>query len=354
MNYTKPALLAALGAPLLLGLSMPSEMIKFQPAQGLVLKKSFENTNEMTLDEMDMLMNGEPLPFPMDMDITVSSEQTVVVVDTIGTVRGGHPVKLERTFDTLSSNAVSSMSSSMMGDEEMEAAGSSELEGLSVVFTWDDDEGEFGVAFAEDSDGDEDLLEGLKEDMDLRVLLPEGDVSEGEDWSVAPELMISVLAPGGDLAIVPEDTEMGGMGMPGGGMNMEQMLGELDGDVTCKLTGLRDVDGAKIAVIAISIEIESTNDLTEMIQEMMEEAELPPEAGSMEIESVDVELSIEGEGELLWDITHGHFLELTISSEMESTMDQAMSMSMGPESMTMEQSMVFSASGTLTYTAERQ
>ncbi|QDU69359.1 hypothetical protein [Engelhardtia mirabilis] len=354
MNYTKPALLAALGAPFLLGLALPSEMIKFQTPEGLVLKKTFSNTSEMTLDEMDMLMNGEPLPFPMDMDITVSTDQTVVVTDTLGTVRGGHPIKVERTFDSLTSDSVSSMSSSMMGDEEMEANGTSELEGLSVVFTWDDDEGEFTVAFAEDSEGDEDLLEGLKEDMDLRVLLPAGDVSEGESWSIDPSLMISVLAPGGNLQIVPEDTEMGGMGMPGGSMNLEQMLGELDGEVTGKLVGLRDVDDSKIAVIAITLEIESTNDLTEFMREMMESVELPPEAGSMEIESFDVEMSIAGEGELLWDITHGHFLELNISTEMDSTMDQAMSMSMGPESMTMEQSMVFSATGNLAYTAERQ
>lgn len=356
MNYHKPALvLTALGAPVLLGLAIPRETVSFAPAEGLLLKKSFETTTEMNLEEMDMLMNGEPLPFEMDMDISITTEQSVVVFDSYGAILEGRPAKLTRTFDTLSSNSVSAMSSSMMGDEDVEAIGASELEGATVVFTWNADEGVYRVAFAEDSDGDEELLDELTEDMDLRSLLPPGDVAEGESWSIDPAAMLHVLAPGGNLAIVPEDVEMGGMALPGGsGMDFNSMLGELDGEVSGKLVGIREVDGVKLAVIELTVEVESTNDLTEMIRTMLEDAELPPEAGNMEVESVDVELSIEGEGELLWNLTHGHFAELNLSTEMQSTMDQAMTMSMGSDSMTMEQSMVFSATGNLAYTAERQ
>lgn len=354
MNYTKPALLATIGTPILLGLSLPRETVNFGPAAGLSLKKTFESTTEMTLDEMDMLMNGEPMPFPMEMDISISIEQSIAVVDTYGETVDGRPARLERTYDTLSNNAISSISSSMMGDDESEAAGESELEGLTVIFSWDADEGDYSVAFAEGSDGDEELLDGLAEDMDLRALLPEGDVAEGDTWSIDADSIVDLLAPGGDLAIIPEDTDLGGMGMPGGGgMDIRQMLGDVDGDVSAELTGIREGETGRIAVIALSLEIESTNDLTEFVQEMMEDAEMPPEAGNMEIESVDVEMSVEGEGELLWNVTTGHFVELNLSTEMESTMDQAMSLSMGPESMTIEQSMIFASSGSLTYSAEQ-
>ncbi len=45
-----------------------------------------------------------------------------------------------------------------------------------MVFTWDPEVGEYGRAWPEDEEHDDELLEGLWEDMDLRTLLPRESV----------------------------------------------------------------------------------------------------------------------------------------------------------------------------------
>ena len=51
--------------------------------------------------------------------------------------------------------------------------------------------------------------------MDLRAFLPEKSVSEGDSWSIDLDGLINVLAPGGNLKIVPED--VAGVAGPGKG-----------------------------------------------------------------------------------------------------------------------------------------
>lgn len=344
---------AALAAvPALLALSTPRETIRFAPREGLVLAKTFETNAEMVLDEMEMLMNGEPAPIPTEMDLTVSSVRSIEVVDTYVSVADGRVGKLARKFTALGDTSEMAMSMMVIGDQEMSVEGESELTGQGVHFTWNADDEGYDVSFDDESDGDEELLENLREDMDLRSLLPPGDVSVGDTWSIDPEAMVDVLSPGGDLAIVPDEDameDMGGMGGGNTGMNLGDMLGDISGEVTGTLTAIRD---GNVAVITIELEIESTNDLTESIREMMADSETPAGVEAMEIESVDVELSMEGEGVLLWSIDGGHFLEFTLSSSLDSTMDQAMSIEVPGQSMSMEQAMIFTSTAELTYTAE--
>jgi hypothetical protein len=344
------AVAAIAAVPALISLAAPRETVRFSPSQDLSLEKTFSIETEMVLDEMDMLMNGNPLPMDMQMDMTVSSARTINVIDTYrGRIEDGQPTKLHRSFVELSEVADMSMSAMMMEPQEMSMEMGSELEGLGVTFTLSD--GEYEVAFDDESDGDDELLEGLAEDMDLRALLPAGEVAVGDEWRIDTTSLADVLAPGGDLTILPSDSEMEEMGgmMPGGvGMDMRQMLGEVDGEATATLTA---VEGSR-ATITVAIEIEAFNDLSEMVREMMDDAEMPEEVGSMEIESVDIELSLEAEGTLVWDLEAGHFVEFNLSSSMEVTMDQAMSMEAQGQSMSMEQSMVFSSTSESNYTAE--
>ena len=72
----------------------------------------------------------------------------------------------------------------------------------------------------------------------------------------------------------------------------------------------------------------------------------------MEIESVDSELALEGEGELTWDVEGGHFHAFDLSVEMSNTVDSAQSMSFGGNDMDQEMSMEMS--GTMSFAAEAE
>jgi hypothetical protein len=74
----------------------------------------------------------------------------------------------------------------------------------------------------------------------------------------------------------------------------------------------------------------------------------------MEVQSVDVELTMQGEGELVWDVAGGHFASLSLSLDSTSVVDTATAMNMGGTDMELEQSMEMSGTQTFSATATRQ
>ncbi|HKX46568.1 MAG TPA: hypothetical protein VJP77_07685, partial [Planctomycetota bacterium] len=343
MNHRTTLSVAALAVPALLAFDAPAEAVRFGPAEGTTLAKTFSSTSEMALDSMDMLMNGEPSPFPMEMDMTMTSETEVEVVDQYVGMGDGRPSKLERTFENIASNNSSAISNPMMGDMDIDLAAHSDLQGLKVVFTWDAEAGAYSPSFPEGVEADAELLEDLNEDMDLRALLPEGDVALDASWEVDPQALVGVLAPGGNLKLVPEESEELPMGnMPGSDMDLSDMLGEMSGDVTCTFVGTREVDGKRLGAVKVVVDVTSTNDLSDMIGEMMEDA--PDMGAEIEFDSMDVEWSFEGEGELLWDLAGGHLHAFELTGDVVMAMDMAMNMSMQGQNMSIEQSLELSGS----------
>jgi len=245
------------------------------------------------------------------------------------------------------------VSNPMTGDQDMNSSGSSALEGEPVVFTWDGDADDYKVAFAEGSDGDADLLEGLTEDLDFRTILPPNDVSAGDTWTVDPNAIRAVLAPGGNVKLTPDD-ESGEMGMGGGGpMSTAQFLQNLEGDVTAKFTGVEDDDGAKIAVIELDIDVSSAMDLTSWFSDLMEKQEMPEGIDvQIDVESFDSEYLFEGKGELRWNMTTGIVHSLEVTGDVTQSNDTAMKMSFNGTDQNMEQSMEFSGTQTITLTTE--
>ena len=161
----------------------------------------------MSLDDMQMTMNGQEPPMMPEMDLTVTQVSEVEISDEYISVRAGMPLEIERTFDSLSMNSEMAMEIDMMGQvqsEEMPSTASSELEGTTVTFKWDADEEEYVIAFT-DGEGDKDLLEGLTADMDFRSLLPDGEVDVDDEWGVDISAFTAVMAPGGDLKLISEE-----------------------------------------------------------------------------------------------------------------------------------------------------
>jgi hypothetical protein len=295
---------------------------------------------------MEMSMNGQPMPMEMEMEMDMDMKMSFEVTDTFVSMMEGQPKELHRSYDVLESNGSFSVEAELMpgGGEEKAITASSELEGKTVAFKWNDESGEYEASYHE-SEGEEELLEGLTEDMDFRALLPAGSVEEGDTWEIDVKKLTAILAPGGDMGLLPEldEEEMSMMpGMQDFGRGMNDMLGDLlEGEATGTFKGFREVDGTNVAVIALTVSIESSNDMTDKVADAM--GELPIEA-EINIDYMDIEVEIEGEGTLYWNTETGHAHSYELSGSMGFITDMGMTMTMGDQDMEMEQT--FEMSGT--------
>ncbi len=334
MQYSR-LIACALAIPALVAFSIPEERITFSPESGTVLTKTFKYSASFELDDMEMLVNGQAPP-PQELNISGTSTGEFVFVDEFTKVADGRPSELKRTFETIKTVTNSSTEHPMMGSQESSIESSSELEGMTVSYRWNDENEEFDLRFVDDEDADEELLEELLEDTDLRQLLPEESVSKGDSWEIDPNSLIALLAPAGDLKMKPtEEPEPGSMGS-GMESDYSAILGDLEGSFTGELTGIRMTDGDRIAVIRLTLQVTSNKDMTDLMNEALEGSDQPMVP---EIESVDSENEFDMEGELLWNMTKGHLKSLTLEGESNTIMDTAGSISMGSESLEFEQTM---------------
>ena len=354
MNAKHLFVSAALIAPVLAAFVLPGEKVRFAPAEGTSATKNFENKMELTLDHMAITMNGQEMPGMPEMDMTITHTQKVGVTDEFVAMGDGQPKKLKRHFDALSSESSMSMKMEMMGqsnDQDHSSEAESELDGKTVVFTWDGEAKEFKKAFdpAEDK---ADLLKGLMEDMDLRALLPENEVKVGDEWTIDVKSLVDVLAPGGDLSFKPKEKEGGGMGMGMGmGQGMDSMhdyLSDLlEGEAKAKLGDVREEDGAKLAVIKVTIKIASQKDMSDLVKDAMKDQEMP-QGMEIEFDHMDVDFKMEGEGELVWNMKTNQIASFELSGPVHMNMDMAMKISGQGQNMNMEQSLEMSGTNTLT------
>jgi hypothetical protein len=339
--------------PVLLAFRPPATRIRFAPAEGSSVTKTYEQKVRLALDNYSMEgLGGMQQP---DMELTLTSNQKVVVTDEYKKLRDGAPAELKRSFDEVGSDMAMSMKMEAGGQSQStdsNVKAGSELNGKKVVFTWDAEKKEYTKAFDPTLDK-EDLLKGLQEDMDLRAFLPAEEVKEGDEWEIDPKALAGILSPGGDLSFVPEGdeadmAEMGAMGSIGS-MSAE-MAEQLTGTVKAKLIALRDVEGAQMAVIKLEINVESKADMTETAQEQIKKQDLPEAVSSIEIEHLDVEWKLEAEGELTWNLAAGHFHTLEISGTSNLKTDNGIAIEVQGRKMNMNETREMS--GTTTYSAK--
>jgi len=321
--------------------------IRFAPTPGKAVTKTFTTTSDMALDDMEALMNGQRLPMGGGSQMDTSSSQVLKVTDEYVAASAGRVDRLARTYDSIDMAADTSLS--MMGNaSEIEARGTSELEGAAVVFTHNADTGEHDVAFKEGEDGDADLLDGLAVDLDLTALLPGEPLAIGGTYDIAPRAAAEILAPGGDLKLVVE-TDGGGGGMPGGDGNsmtdfQRYFRDVVEGEATGKLVEVIESAGSRIAIIELKFDVQADADLTEMMKELGKNGELP--AGmQVEIDKQLVSMIYEAKGFLRWNITDGHLQGLELEADAAMEADMAMTVN---EQMNM--AMTMALSGTLVTT----
>ncbi|MFT7668368.1 MAG: hypothetical protein ACI8X5_001060 [Planctomycetota bacterium] len=351
MKLKTLSLLALLTVPALFAFQPRGRSISFHIAEGTTQTKVFTNSYEMSLDEMSMMMNGQASPVQPEIEMLITAKQNVTVTDEYVGVSDGAPTKLLRSYDEATSSKATEMEMDVMGQVQSSDSSSeseTELTGNTVQFKWNAEGDEFVASFP-DGEADEGLLTGLTEDMDLRALLPEDEVAEGDTWKIEPFALASIFSPGGDLKLVAsEEGNEDELGMNSDmGDTSDWFTEDTEGEVTATFTGMREMeDGVNVAVITLQIEITNAADLTEKMAADMEDAELPPMVESMELESMDIQVEIEGEATLLWDVASGCMQSFELEAEISLVADSAMALAAQGQEMSIESS--FELSGSIT------
>jgi hypothetical protein len=160
----------------------------------------------------------------------------------------------------------------------------SPLEGEVVAFAWNDDSKAYDATLVDRVD--DDLLEGLVEDMDLRGFLPPdgSSAASAEEWTVPTEAWTALVHPGGDLTFGPVERAAVHPAL------LTALHEAWKSDLRARSRGLRDVDGFECAVVRVEGKTWSEAELDDLY-----------ESGSRAVHiRVDVEI------ELLWDVERGH------------------------------------------------
>lgn len=285
----RPALLAVFFA----SLTAPSlETPSYAPAGG-TLRRTVALEHELGFESMSVIMGGAEVPseYLPELDLYFEGTLDLVLLDRIEGVAGGRPTELVRSFDAVDAHESARVIVAGTSEDENDSDGTSDLVGRAVRFVWNEEEQQFDASFEED--GDEALLEGLVEDMDLRVLLPDGDMEPGDSWDVEGAACRFFLSPGGDLSMEWEN--------PGGWDRAEEE----------ELTGALEVrwdevdDGVAVLVVDGTLETEFTRATN---------LDHVPVADGSATKNTRTEYAVEGR--VNWSLVDGRLIDASFSAEV--------------------------------------
>jgi len=311
-----------------MGLSSPAEELVYAPDEGSTLSRTFDAEASYDLDGIRVEIDGEEVPHGETPELTIDSDEHVAVTDRLLSVEDGHPLSLRRKFDELSRSVTYS---STEQDEDLEESSVCDLEGSTVHFEWNAEEGAY-EASDEDDVLEQDVLDDLIEDMDLRQLLPDGEVDPGDEWDVDVDAYARLMWPGGFLHFYPEDGELDEKEME----SDREMVANLEGEGTVKFEEVREEDGVSLAVLTVRIEVDSHATTA---------TEGP---GGSEAERT-LEMSREIEGTLLWNIEDAHLHSAELEADADLDVSEAGTLE-NPQGEEVEFTQTRSFSGTISYT----
>lgn len=241
---------AALGLTVLCGSELRTD---YTASRTVRYEAYMELTSEMTRMERD----GQPMEMPGGAGAS-GQEREVAWTDKVLEHKDGKPVRVLRSFGDVKQTVTSSF-----GGEEQSREQKGSLDGVQVEFKRGDD----GKIEAEVKEGDApgEALEGHKLELLLDAFLPDGEVADGDEWTVEADAIRRGLGLDLSMALFPsqQEPERGGgsggegrrgpRGPRGGGASTLFAQAALEGK--CKLKeGTEDVDGVAARVITITIE----------------------------------------------------------------------------------------------------
>lgn len=221
------------------------------------------------------------------------------VSDEIRRVADARPLELVREFERLTTT----------WDGHARCEVRPELLGRALVYTWDEGAGAYERDWVRPASSRVDPP-ALREDLDLRALLPGELVRVGEVWRVPVSSVAGLLAPAGALHVDEALGEAWGFDGLADAFDLERVQPIRDGEVECLLERIVLVDGRRLAAIEVGWEWWGTIDPF-----------LTPHAGTWLTRiapgsSICADLDGRAWGRLLWDLEGGHALEFELQAEV--------------------------------------
>jgi hypothetical protein len=288
---------------------------RFAPAEGSSVRKRYTERTSLTLDSAEMRQGGQALR-PPGLEFEVEVARELAVVDTYAALGKGRPARLSRVFERVEGSLKVSSQEEGRGREVAQATYESPLAGLEVVFTWDEQQGTHGVAFGQGvEDGDEELLEGLLEDADLRALLPAGAAKEGDEWALDPAALGALLSPCGDLHWIP----VPGNAPDPGALVMGHFYGVgeigpgLAGEAKARLLSLAGGE----AVIRVDLDVAAERDAHGNMVELAGEI-AGDHADKVAFDEFRVTTTVDGTATLVWDLAAGRARSLELKADVDA------------------------------------
>jgi len=292
-------LLPPLALLVLSGSAREEIALRYAPEEGTVLTRTFVAEAQYHLADMSASIDGEALERPDELpDFKMGFEEHITVTDALRSVAAGRPTELVRTFDDLRQE-----SSDSVGEEESESTLTSQLQGRSVIFRWDDEEQRFTAEANDEEELDDAVAAWLAEDMDLRLVLPSKEVEVGDEWEIDPKLYLAFMWPSGLLDFQADDAEPS----EDERASSRQTIERLEGSGTARLDEVREEDGVRVAVLHVELEI--TTGSESVLPALSEDDVERPEI------QIEVEIERTLEGTILWDLEHGHALSAELECE---------------------------------------
>ena len=247
---------------------------------------------QQQLEDMVTKINGaiQPSPDLAAKNLYAQQDRQVVVLDRYLESGRHRPEKLRRRYESLSGTKVDRMPLMQPGGTQKDSKLSSSLQGCTVVFDWDAGKKGFAATLV---NGETDVeMDGLREDMDLRLFLPQKEVARGDTWTVDASLFDEIFTLGGSLGL--EDDE---------GSWFESQLAEiLDGEIRVTYMAL---DDAGVASLGIHAQLPFDG----VVKDQRSGA------------SMDCKGDVTMKGTLLWDVKGGHFRRFDLDASMDLGMN---------------------------------
>lgn len=302
----------------------------FQPEPESSLARSVSVDARIELVDYALTQMGEPVE-PEDLDESLDPDAMggegslqATFTDAFTRTERGRALDFVRVYDEM-----------LVDGEDMIDGGEDGLE--RVRFVWNADEERYDRSVPDDEEAtadNEEQLAMMRGEVDHTHLLPRADVAAGDTWEVelgAEGLMAAVVPflswEGGQRAFYlglesDPDTEPELVDL----MTelVDELVDELEGTVaTMTYDGLRtDDDGASIAAMQIELDTSFELDLGDRMTEMVEaEMEGEDAEGAAVVIELIVELSLEGEGEFLWNTDGNHLHRLDLPLDLEIVID---------------------------------
>ncbi len=304
--------------------ALPAQDLSFHAAPETVLTREFRETTRWELVEMIESTGGrgggDQLP-----RIEAELTRVFAVRDELQAVDGGRATRIARTILEGASAARHQFAVDGL-EEEYEVEMVSPLVDAELQLEWDDEDQAYAVKL--ESGGDTALLDRLLHDLDLLVVMPDGEVAEGDAWEVEGEGLAALLAPGGALSLELVELPEGGMGMGtleilcGSLCSAAECVGDVDGELRVVWTETVEEEGEKLAILELELEASFSRELGERVADLLE-------AGGGEVPEafrLFSDWTVEGGGRCLWSLDAGHArsLRLELDTSIQATLELVM------------------------------